>query len=131
MNVAFYCRVGSTEQNIESQKEKCMGLLSSEDKLTCIYEDVGFSGLDDNRPSLIKLIEEANSGKFQKVVSTEPSIIYRNLGKMIEFKEKMDKQKLFLPLQRVKLCLTILRIILQWAYNRKNEIFLSLRKWVL
>jgi len=59
--------------------------------LVGIYEDFGYSGLDENRPSLSKLIEDAKSGKFQKIITSEPSVLFRDLGKLIELKANVER----------------------------------------
>ncbi|PIH59058.1 recombinase family protein [Paenibacillus sp. LK1] len=91
MKTVFYYRAATKEQTTESQERECMKMLGVNDKLVGVYEDFGYSGLNETRPSLIKLIEDSKSGKFQKIITSQPSVLFRNVAKMIELKEKIEQ----------------------------------------
>lgn len=85
MNTVFYCRVGNKAQNIEHQKDSCLKAMVSDDELVKIYEDVGFSGLDTERPMMLQLVEEVSKGSFKKIITSEPHVLFREAIRIIEF----------------------------------------------
>lgn len=94
METVIYCRVGNKAQTTEGQKEICMKALEQDDVLVKIFEDVGFSGLDNNRPMLLQLMEEASKGAFHKVITPEPYVLFRDALKVLEFEAGLEQLKI-------------------------------------
>lgn len=91
MKTVIYCRVGNKSQTSEGQKELCMKALESDDELVGIFDDVGCSGLDLNRPMLLQLMEGASKKSFLKVITSEPTILFRDALKVLEFEVGLEQ----------------------------------------
>lgn len=84
MKAAIYLRVGQKEQMdlhsiVDCQRDglihaaEAQGLSVQE-----VYQDIGFSGLNMNRPALQTMLEDAKTGKFDTVLVSNPSRIGRD-----------------------------------------------------
>ncbi len=83
-NIAIYCRCGKDVSVIESQKLKAKILLKNNGCVDNEYEvkyyiDEGFSGTDNNRPSLNALIKDIKSKKINIVVTPKIETLSRDI----------------------------------------------------
>ena len=66
---AVYCRVSTSDQTTENQKRDLTRYCESRDWVTAhVYEDVGISGAQDQRPALDELMLQARKQKFDVVL---------------------------------------------------------------
>lgn len=98
--VAGYSRVSTAEQalkgtSVEEQRDiierQCKAL---DYELYKFYSDDGFSGKNDNRPSLQQLMGDAKEGKFDLVMFTKLDRLGRNLRDIKNILYKLDELKL-------------------------------------
>ncbi|MNW49077.1 hypothetical protein D3C74_264800 [compost metagenome] len=99
VKAAIYARVGNANQIAENQIEKCkrhcesIGFEFSE-----IYVDERFSGLDLNRPSLRKMINDASNGLFNVIISADSSRLFRLPADLLMFEHTLAQQNVKLML---------------------------------
>jgi site-specific DNA recombinase len=97
VNVAIYTRVSSQEQALEGtslghQLDQLTRQCQSQGwQITGIYEDPGYSGKDGNRPGLKRMLADAQSGLFNKVLVYKMDRLARNLRLLLEIEEKLNK----------------------------------------
>jgi DNA invertase Pin-like site-specific DNA recombinase len=91
MKAAIYTRTSTLLQNSENQIKQCKRILKPEDELVKIYSDHGFSGLDDNRPSLVNLMKDANNKIFDHLIIYSYDRLFRNEDNMKEFLRGLDQ----------------------------------------
>lgn len=91
--VGAYIRVGkdttdSMTYNFEVQKQKLEEYFK-ENNITnrIIYIDMGFSAMDNERPSLNRLISDCTNGKINKIVVTDMARLFRDVFQLTEFLE--------------------------------------------
>jgi hypothetical protein len=96
MQCAAYMRTASknhADEQLKMQKEVIKDFISEKDwELTCVYSDIS-SGIDKNK-NLKLMIEDARQGKFDIIVTTEPSRLLRSSTKLsteIECLRKTNK----------------------------------------
>jgi site-specific DNA recombinase len=94
-----YIRVSTDEQanpdktSLTQQRERCTGYCTSQQwELVEVYEDAGVSGsLDaEARPALNRLLEDAKSGKFQRVVFLKVDRMARSLRKLLNLSHQLQ-----------------------------------------
>ncbi len=99
MKSALYRRVSTEEQlkgtSLESQKQKLINF-STGDQTAFDYCDEGFSGKDDERPALRKLLTDAELGRFNRVVCTVLDRLARNMRLLLDLEEKLRSQGIHL-----------------------------------
>ena len=82
--VAIYCRIagnGNPEQKqfaIEGQRQ-ALERYAIEKGLTVVgyYEDIGYNGLNDDRPGLQHLMDDAKAGRFDTVLVYKMNRLFR------------------------------------------------------
>ncbi len=97
----IYARVSTSEQNrgeftsIENQIETCkhfLALKNGEDwRLVRTITDPGFSGKDLERPGIKELMDEAQQGNVDVVVTYKVDRVSRSLIKFYEFNQLLEK----------------------------------------
>lgn len=91
LRVALYCRVSTSEQANEgvSLDAQLAGLrvYSQLHKWEIVdeYVDGGYSGSDDNRPELKRLINDAHSHRFQIIATAKLDRFFRNLRLLVNY----------------------------------------------
>jgi len=93
--VAIYARVSTQEQAVEGtsldhQTSQLNAYGQAQGwEVTHRYVDPGFTGKDDNRPGLQRLLADAKLGMFQKVVVYKLDRLARKLRLLLEIEEKL------------------------------------------
>ncbi|MCU9601893.1 recombinase family protein [Pallidibacillus thermolactis] len=78
------------DENLRIQREMIKDFVLKKGwELTCVYSDIS-SGIDNNR-NLKLMIEDVRHGKFDIIVATDPSRLYRNTELLMEL-EDLNKQ---------------------------------------
>ena len=99
---AIYCRVSTEEQakgdftSLDSQKailSNYAALLNLDIYQT--YQDTA-SGKDLNRPGFLKMMADAEEGKFDKILITRIDRISRNIKNFLDLAERLDVLKIHL-----------------------------------
>jgi site-specific DNA recombinase len=97
LKVAIYTRVSTQEQaqegtslnhQLDQLKKQCE---SQRWQITGIYEDPGYSGKDGERPALKRMLADAKSGLFNKVLVHKMDRLARNLRLLLEIEDKLAK----------------------------------------
>ena len=93
MKAAIYCRVSTSDQNIEAQEKACIEFCKRRDiEVYGVYSDNGISGAREKRPALNEMLEDMRRYKFHMVVVTKLDRIGRSLQHLLvlidEFKNK-------------------------------------------
>src|SRR4030043_2405192 len=93
MKAAIYCRVSTTDQNIEAQEIACTEYCQRQGiEMYGIYSDNGISGARQSRPAFNEMIDEMRRYKFNMIVVTKLDRIGRSLQHLLtlfdEFKSK-------------------------------------------
>ncbi len=97
VKVAVYARVSTQEQAVEGtsleyQQEQLEKYCESQGwEIFQTYVDAGYTGKDDNRPGLKRLLTDAKSGLFDKVVVFRMDRLARNLRLLLEIEEKLKE----------------------------------------
>ena len=96
-NVGIYVRLSKDDErageslSIENQKLILCKYVSEQNwNLTEIYVDDGYSGVDFDRPSVKRLIEDAENGKINLIICKDLSRFARNyvlLGQYIDYEQ--------------------------------------------
>jgi site-specific DNA recombinase len=95
VKVAIYARVSTQEQafegtSLDHQVEQMEAYCRVQDwQIAGKYIDPGYSGRDDNRPALRRLLTEAKLGMFQKVLVFKLDRLTRKLRLLLEIEEKL------------------------------------------
>ena len=96
MQCAAYMRTASknhADEQLKMQKEVIKDFISEKDwELTCVYSDIS-SGIDNNK-NLKLMIEDARQGKFDIIVATDPSRLYRNTELLMELENLYKENKI-------------------------------------
>jgi site-specific DNA recombinase len=93
--VAVYSRVSTQEQVAEGtslnyQSEQAAPYCKSQGwEIVQSYSDPGFTGKDENRPGLKRLLADAKLGLFTKVAVLKLDRLSRNLRLLLELEEKL------------------------------------------
>lgn len=92
LRIAIYLRVSTNDQSTELQRNEILAYLKARgwDSFT-IYEDVGKTGTNDNRPALKKLIADAKQRKFDVVVCWKIDRLFRSLKHLILTLQEFDE----------------------------------------
>jgi len=94
MRSALYRRVSLDEQvtgtSLDNQKAKLEAFCDS-DEAILDYCDAGYSGKDDKRPDLQRLLIDAKLRRFDRVVCTMLDRLARNLRLLLELDEELRK----------------------------------------
>ena len=98
MRVAIYCRVGNAEQTrmgVNCQKSLIDNSLDNTNKnaIRKYYVDNGFSGLNFNRPSFKKLVNDIDKNKIDSIYVKDFSRISRNIVDLLSLTEEKLKSK--------------------------------------
>jgi len=97
MRSALYRRVSLDEQitgtSLENQKAK-LGVFCGGDETILDYCDAGYSGKDDRRPDLQRLLTDAKLRRFDRVVCTTLDRLARNLRLLLELDEELRKHSI-------------------------------------
>lgn len=82
--VAIYCRVASKNRiEIKKQKEILKNYCNENNyEIYKIYIDNGYSGLDDNRPNYIKLLNDLKKNMFDTIIVRDMSRLGRSIIKL-------------------------------------------------
>lgn len=97
MKVAAYIRVSTDkeEQKLSFEHQKTMlerYASDHNDELIEVYADEGKSGTKmQNRPGLLRMLEDAKRGKFQKIYAKDVSRICRNTFDFIQMGRDLEK----------------------------------------
>lgn len=93
--VAIYCRVARKDRDeIEKQKERLTQYcLFNKYEIYKIYEDIGFSGLDNNRPSYNELLNDLKKNEFDEVVVWSLNSLEKNISKLFTILDLIDNSK--------------------------------------
>lgn len=91
MNVVAYVRANSADQ-VEIDKSQLLGYTQNMGwKIKDFFIDVGFSGLDFDRPELQNLLRRTFfDDQIDGVLITEEKSLSRDVTTLITIKEKMD-----------------------------------------
>lgn len=93
MQCAAYIRTTNknyADENLRIQREMIKDfVLKKWWELTCVYSNIS-SGIDNNK-NLKLMIEDVRHGKFDIIVATDPSRLYRNTELLMEL-ENLNKQ---------------------------------------
>ena len=94
MRSALYRRVSLDEQvtgtSLENQKAKLEGFCGG-DEAILDYCDAGYSGKDDKRPNLQRLLKDVKLRRFDRVVCTMLDRLARNLRLLLDLDEELRK----------------------------------------
>ena len=96
---AIYARVSSEEQALEGtsidlQVEKGHGYAGLRDwGEVSEYVDAGYSGGNDNRPQLQRLMQDVEADRVDVVIVWKLDRFFRNLRLLLEYKERLDEAK--------------------------------------
>lgn len=91
-SVAIYCRVSTTDQNIETQIEAIKKFCDIQGwKIAETYKDVGISGAQDSRPDLDQLKKDCLGRKFDIVVVYKFDRMARSVSHLLECLELFRK----------------------------------------
>lgn len=94
-SIAIYCRVSTSEQNVETQllplTEYCkhMGL-----DIYDTYVDVGVSGAKESRPQFDKMLKDMRSGQFDTILVYKLDRIGRSLRHLLDLFSEMKNRKI-------------------------------------
>jgi len=97
VRVAVYARVSTQEQavegtSLEHQSEQLESYCKSQGwEIIQSYIDPGYSGKDDNRPGLKRLLADAKLNLFSKVVVYKMDRLARNLRLLLDIQDKLEK----------------------------------------
>ena len=90
--IAIYLRVSTSDQSTELQRNEILEYLKARNwDLFTVYEDVGKTGTNDNRPALKKLIADAKHRKFDIVVCWKIDRLFRSLKHLILTLQEFDE----------------------------------------
>lgn len=90
--VALYIRSNQSDKNIsESVKQLAQACADKGKCLVQIYMDRGFSGLCLNRPSLRRMLEDAENGLIDEVMVHNLSHISRRIHDLLTIKKKLHE----------------------------------------
>jgi site-specific DNA recombinase len=97
VKVALYSRVSSHEQakkgiSLKDQQERLEMLAQMESwQIVGIYSDEGYTGANDNRPELQKMLYDAKAGLFNVVVVTKIDRFFRNTRLILNYIDELEK----------------------------------------
>lgn len=97
VRVAVYARVSTQEQAVEGtsleyQQEQLKKYCESQGwEIFQPYVDAGYTGKDDNRPGLKRLLADAKHSLFDKVVVHKMDRLARNLRLLLEIEDKLKE----------------------------------------
>ena len=96
LKAAIYYRISKKARNdIRMQRKICRKYcLKQKINIACEYIDRGFSGRTKNRPALNKLLEEAESNKFNCVVVYKVDRLGRKFLHFNNFIEHFEKKRI-------------------------------------
>jgi DNA invertase Pin-like site-specific DNA recombinase len=81
------------DENLRIQREMIKDFVLEKGwELTCVYSDIS-SGIDNNK-NLKLMIEDARQGKFDIIVATDPSRLYRNTELLMELENLYKENKI-------------------------------------
>lgn len=93
MKTAIYTRVSTEEQSSEMQKREILAFLQY--KQLSEYEnycDEGYTGSNEDRPDLIRLVNDIKMGKVETLVVWKLDRLFRSLSKLLAFMELVKAQ---------------------------------------
>lgn len=98
ISAAIYVRVSTEEQaladkaSLSMQREKAEAYCKAHDwRVGEVYEDAGVSGTKADRPALSRLMADAQTGAFQRVVFLKLDRLGRNLRNLLNISHKLDE----------------------------------------
>jgi len=97
IKVAIYTRVSTSEQATEGtslafQLEQLQRQCALQGwQIVATYEDAGYSGKDGERPGLKRMLADARSGLFSKVLVYKMDRLARSLRLLLEIEDKLNK----------------------------------------
>lgn len=93
MKAAIYCRVSTSDQNIEAQELACKEYcLRAGHDVYGIYSDNGISGMTDKRPAFNEMLDDMRHFKFNMIIVTKLDRIGRSLQNLLSlFDEFINK----------------------------------------
>jgi len=90
--IALYLRVSTSDQSTELQRSELLAYCKARGFNDVeIYEDVGKTGTNDNRPTLKKLIADAKQRKFDIVICWKIDRLFRSLKHLILTLQEFDE----------------------------------------
>ena len=115
MKVAIYSRKSvftGKGESIENQIQLCTDYINSHYSISkddiYIYQDEGYSGSNINRPMFKKLIEDANSKKFDCLICYRLDRISRNVSDFSTLIERLNKLDIsFISIKSAKILTSI------------------------
>lgn len=98
LKAAVYCRTNTPDRaDIESQKEIAMQIVKEQElQIFDIYTDVGYSGLNYERPGLQKMMADIENGEIDCVIVSTYSRIGRGYSSSFEIALRIEKSGAFL-----------------------------------
>jgi len=96
MRAALYTRVSTQEQaqhgiSLSEQKERLEAWGKIEDwEITDIYTDDGYTGGNDNRPDLQRLMADAKTGAFNIAAVTKIDRFFRNTRQLLNYIHELE-----------------------------------------
>jgi len=89
--IALYLRVSTSDQSTELQSSELLAYCKARGFNDVeIYEDIGRTGTNDNRPALKKLIADAKQRKFDIVICWKIDRLFRSLKHLILTLQEFD-----------------------------------------
>ncbi len=83
MKAAIYIRVSTKKQKVDLQKEKLVKYAKNKEYDFKIYEDQGYSGKSEDRPSFKRLMRDAEKKLFDTVIVTKLDRFGRSVQDLI------------------------------------------------
>jgi site-specific DNA recombinase len=137
MRVALYSRVSSQEQaqhgvSLAEQKGRLGAWAKMEGwKVAGLYSDGGFSGGNDNRPELQRLMEDARARLFDAVLVTKIDRFFRNTRLLLNYIHELEQHQVIFMAQAEgvntaeggigKVTLNLLGAVAEWERERIGE----------
>src|SRR3990170_2479138 len=98
ITAAIYCRVSTEEEaladkaSLTLQRERAEAYCKAHDwRVGEVYEDAGVSGTKADRPALDRLMADAQTGAFHRVVFLKLDRLGRNLRNLLNIAHKLDE----------------------------------------
>ena len=98
MKAAIYCRTNTQDRTgIESQKAIAMKIAEEQElEIFDIYTDIGYSGLNYERPALKKMMTDIENGEIDCVIIGSYSRLGRAMISNMQLTDQIEKNGVFL-----------------------------------
>lgn len=137
MRVALYTRVSSQEQaqhgvSLADQRERLEAWAKLNGyEIAGIYSDEGFTGGNDNRPELQRLMRDARTNLFECIIVSKLDRFFRNIRLLLNYIHELEQFKVsFMTLAEGintaeggmgRVTLNLLGSIAEWEHDRIGE----------